>query len=101
MESILIKEVHDKYYQEEIKTLMKKKGIKNNSSIFCFWPYLDEKHIVRIYSRLNQSKVDPETINPVFLPKNSKFTKLLITEKHKKLLQNGVNFIFLQIRKRY
>nr|XP_042913188.1 uncharacterized protein LOC122273183 [Parasteatoda tepidariorum] len=80
---------------------MKNEDIKNNSSIFCLRPYLDEKQILRICSRLFQSEVDPEAVNPILLPKNLKFSELLITEKHKKLLHSGVNVTFSQIRKSY
>nr|XP_015905719.2 uncharacterized protein LOC107438066 [Parasteatoda tepidariorum] len=100
-EVILLKEVQNNYYQDEIKTLMKKEDIKNNSSIICLRPYLDEKQILRIWSRLFQSEVDPEAVNPILLPKNSKFSELLITEKHKRLLHRGVNVTLSQIRKSY
>ncbi|GFX90187.1 integrase catalytic domain-containing protein [Trichonephila clavipes] len=63
--------------------------------------YLDVQSILRISSRINEAKFHSHEINPIITPKESKFTELIVKEKHLRLLHGGVTLTLSQIRRKY
>ncbi|GFW54162.1 integrase catalytic domain-containing protein [Trichonephila clavipes] len=64
-------------------------------------PYLDVQGILRISSRFNEAKFHSHEINPIIIPKESKFTELIVKEKHLRLLHVVVTLTLSQIRRKY
>ncbi|GFX96418.1 transposable element Tcb2 transposase [Trichonephila clavipes] len=96
----LVREVQMQHFREEINTLNRKQILKN-SKLYSLRPYLDVQGILRISSRINEAKFHSHEINPIIIPKESKFTELIVKEKHLRLLHGGVTLTLSQIRRKY
>ncbi|GIX68454.1 reverse transcriptase [Caerostris darwini] len=97
----LIKEVQLRSYEEEIQSLKGNRQIKKTSKIYNLCPYLDDINLLRIDSRLHQGEFSLNETNPILLPKNDRFSELLVMQEHLKLLHSGVSLTLAQLRKRF
>ncbi|GFW46644.1 integrase catalytic domain-containing protein [Trichonephila clavipes] len=87
-------------FREEINVLNRKQILKN-SKLYSLHPYLDVQGILRISSRINEAKFHSHEINQIIIPKESKFTELIVKEKHLRLLHGEVTLTLSQIRRKY
>ncbi|XP_068708261.1 uncharacterized protein [Montipora foliosa] len=60
--------------------------------------YKDDKGILRCGSRLKNAPIPFNALFPIFLPKSSHFTNLVINECHLKVLNNGVRETLTELR---
>ncbi|GFW19476.1 transposable element Tcb2 transposase [Trichonephila clavipes] len=100
VEEHLVREVQMQHFREEINMLNRKQILKN-SKFYSLRPYLDVQGILRIGSIINEDKFHSHEINPIIIPKESKFTELIVKEKHLRLLHGGVTLTLSQIRRKY
>ncbi|XP_035230609.1 uncharacterized protein LOC118202554 [Stegodyphus dumicola] len=85
-------------YCFELECLKCGTQIPKQSSLYKLATFLDENYILRVRSRLEQSSFAIDEINPVILPTQSKFTKLLILREHNKIHHVGVSATLAKIR---
>jgi len=81
------------YFDNETKT---KPSIVNQLDLF-----LDKLGIVRCKTRLGNSKLLSDSINPILLPTKSYFTKLVILREHEANCHSGPNETLASIRQRF
>ena len=67
----------------------------------CVHPILDENGIWRSKGRLERSRLDQSTKNPIILPSDSFFTKLLIKAKHEELMHADLSTVLTSLRSKY
>ena len=63
--------------------------------------YVGDDGMLRCKGRIDQASISESARRPVLLPKNEKFTKLLIERIHKQSLHSGVSQCLSQLRYRY
>ncbi|XP_015118496.1 uncharacterized protein LOC107042119 [Diachasma alloeum] len=56
---------------------------------------------MRLKGRLKNSELHPEQIHPIILPRQSRFTTLVIAEAHQKTLHGGTQLTLAYTRQRY
>ena len=66
-----------------------------------FGLFFDENQIMRCRGRFNNSSLQLGTKNPILLPHNHHYTKLLISDVHKRLHHGGINDTLTTIREEY
>ncbi|GFU42598.1 integrase catalytic domain-containing protein [Nephila pilipes] len=89
-EEYWIKETQKETYGSEIIDLEKTQKVSDCSKIRSLVPYLDDRQILRIKGRLEESELFLDEKQPILLPQNSKFTELLILREHTKNFHSGV-----------
>lgn len=97
----LIRNVQTNNYYLEIQNLKNNRAIPRNSNIFSLAPYLDKDNILRVKGRIQESDYIYDEKHPIIIPRNSKFTELLIKEKHENVLHSGISATLTEIRKKY
>lgn len=64
-------------------------------------PFIDEKKIMRVGGRIENSNLPEDTKHPIILPHESHITKLIIGEAHRKTLHGGPTLMLNHLRTRY
>ena len=88
-------------FHDEIKSLKDGRTIPKDSRLRCLNPTLDEKGILRSGGRLANSTLDSSTKFPVILHCDSRFTHLLIRNRHEELAHAGVTTVMSSLRTEY
>lgn len=98
----LIKIVQREHFEKEIKALRASTQVATNSKLFRLRPYYDEEEVLRVGGRLkNAISLDMYQRNPIVLPSDSAYTRLLFYREHVKLLHSGPQALVASIRQRY
>lgn len=100
-EEFWVRYTQREFYDSEIRDLIMKRKIKSTSSIVKLAPFLDHKGILRLKGRLEESEFTMDEKQPILLPHNSEFTKLLVRREHANVMHCGVSTTLVQIRKKY
>lgn len=64
-------------------------------------PFVDDKGILRVGGRLQQSLLNIEEKHPIILPRTSRFTDLIIYEAHLNTLHGGTQSTLAYIRQKF
>lgn len=99
---VLIKIVQKEHFEKEIKALRGGMQVATNSKLFRLRPYYDDEEILRVGGRLkNAITLNVYQRNPIVLPSDSAYTRLLFRSEHVKLLHSGPQALVASIRQRY
>ena len=77
----------------EISTLIAEKELTANSKILMLRPFLDQRGLLQVGSRLNLSNREFVLQNPIIPPGKQKITKLLIEKEQLRLLHAGPTIV--------
>ncbi|GFR05940.1 integrase catalytic domain-containing protein [Trichonephila clavata] len=100
-EEIWIKKVQAEKFGIEINCLEENKNLPKDSKIRDLNPFLNEKGILRISGRLQQSTLSYHEKHPILIPAKNRFTELLVKDAHEKMLHSGVADTLIQVREKY
>ncbi|GFQ94591.1 integrase_H2C2 domain-containing protein [Trichonephila clavata] len=89
-EEIWIKKVQPENFGIDINCLEENKNLPKDSKIRDLNPFLNEKGILRISGRLQQSTLSYHKKHPILIPAKIRFTELLVKDAHEKVLHSGV-----------
>ncbi|XP_070519758.1 uncharacterized protein [Cardiocondyla obscurior] len=89
------------WFSEEINNLIKNKPLSYQNPLIKFTPVLDEKKLLRVGGRLQHAAISFDSRNPILLPRNSHFTKLIVDTCHRRTLHGGVQLTLAAIRQQY
>ena len=96
-----------KTHSHKVKTVDAKELIKKfslNIPQLCssLQLFLDSNHIIRVYtSAQNMPSISYEQKNPMLLPKEHKFTELIVKDAHIKAGHMGSNYTIFALRKKF
>jgi len=102
VENLIIKQAQEDSFPEELKLIQNNMPLPKNNYYHKWLPFLDKNGIIRLQTRLNDSKENRnkfgyDRINPILLHKEHKLTELLILRYHKAnyhmLTKNVINLI--------
>ncbi|XP_015125487.1 uncharacterized protein LOC107047249, partial [Diachasma alloeum] len=96
-----VKITQHQYFVSELRVLLRNQQLPRNHQLAKFTPTLDEEGIMRLWGRLKNSELHPEQIHPIILPRQSRFTTLVIAEAHQKTLHGGTQLTLAYTRQRY
>ncbi|GIX68261.1 reverse transcriptase [Caerostris extrusa] len=99
-EEYWVRRVQLENYCSDIHLLKKNKPVPPHSNIYSLVPYVDDRGILRVKGRLEQSELFHNEKHPVILPK-SKFTDLIIMSEHVKSFHSGVASTLSRVRNNF
>lgn len=100
-QDMLVKLVQHEVWKSNIEKLRGKKKVLKESKMFDLNPQLDNKELIRVGGRLNNSSLPEEAKHPLILPASRHFTRLVIMDRHERLLHAGVNATLAAVREEY
>ncbi|XP_061185131.1 uncharacterized protein LOC133193178 [Saccostrea echinata] len=81
-ETVIIRDIQQKFYSEEIENLKDSKPLPKNSPIQKLDPYIDSEGILRVGGRLKNLSADVLFKNPMILPAKHHATTLIVRKLH-------------------
>ncbi|XP_049877550.1 uncharacterized protein LOC126374847 [Pectinophora gossypiella] len=99
--SILVKQVQEQIFHDEIGNLKDKKVISGKSKLLSLNPFLDDHGILRVGGRLQNARISPAMKNPIILPQNHRLTELIINHAHKLTFHGGARVTLALTRQKY
>ncbi|GFV08982.1 integrase catalytic domain-containing protein [Trichonephila clavipes] len=100
-EEYWIKEIQKETYASEIIDLEKAQKVSDCSEIRSLVPCLDDRKILRMKGRLDESELSLDEKEPILLPSNSKFTESFILYEHTKNFHSGVTTSLVMLRRKF
>lgn len=98
----LIKVVQRNEFANEIKSMLNGEAISSKSKLFRLRPFLDKNNIICVGGRLKHAaSISICQRNPIVLPANSNFTKLLLCNEHVTLMHGGPQAMLSSVRMSY
>ena len=88
-ELLIIKNVQQESFREEIRSLQQTGQVHMRSSILNLNPVLDKDGLLRVGGRLTQSCLSVDEKHPVIVPKKSHLATLLIRHYHEQIKHQG------------
>lgn len=85
----------------EYDFLVKNKSLPSKSPLIKFNVYLDDKRLIRVGGRLDNSSFSFEKKHPIIIQSTHQFTKLLFAFEHKRLMHAGPQLLLANIRETY
>ncbi|XP_071648512.1 uncharacterized protein [Temnothorax longispinosus] len=98
---LLIVAVQRVHFSEEMSSLLSGKQIRSSSKLLSLNPFVDERGLLRVGGRIQNSQVAFEKKHPIILPSDSRFTRLLFEKEHRRLLHIGPQALLYSIREKY
>lgn len=95
---ILARLAQKEVFSEEIKQLKKNSTVLKHSKLKLLNPFLDKDNILRVGGRLKLSQESYSVKHPIILPGFHPFTKLIIKDRHRKLMHGGISSTLAYIR---
>ena len=77
------------------------KAKKRNNLVYQLGLYVDKTQLIRCRGRLENSSLSEGARNPILLPRNDRFTQLMIDHIHRKCQHSGVSQTLGTIRQRF
>lgn len=89
------------HFTQEISALRMGRNLRNTSKIIQLQPFLDDRGVLRVGSRLQHSSLTFERKHPIILPTCDRVTKLLFEREHRRLLHASQLLLLSSIKERY
>ncbi|XP_063989968.1 uncharacterized protein LOC135169161 [Diachasmimorpha longicaudata] len=96
-----VKITQNQYFGSALRVLARNGQLPRNDQLASFTPTLDQLGIMRLGGRLKNADLHPEEIHPIILPRQSRFTTLVIQEAHHRTLHGGTQLTLASTRQRY
>ena len=96
-----VKIVQQISYEQELKDLLEFQEVSTTSSLKTLHPFIDDKGILRVGGRLQQSTLSYHVIHQIILPPRHYFTKLLVHSEHIILHHAGPQLLMASLREKY
>ncbi|XP_053681538.1 uncharacterized protein LOC128732318 [Sabethes cyaneus] len=104
--TLLVRQAQEECFAAEIRFLKQHSGpsMKNinfKSHLKNRNPFLDEKGLLRLYSRLCNQEIPFDTRYPIVLPQNHHLTNLIATNVHIRTLHSGPQLLLATLRQKF
>ncbi|XP_045541516.1 uncharacterized protein LOC123723018 [Papilio machaon] len=89
------------WFETEIEAIRAGKNVSKNSGLISLNPYLDDRGLMRVGGRIQNSQLDDNMKHPIIVPYQSHLTKLLISDAHQRVLHGGPQLTLNFLRSKY
>ncbi|GBM17688.1 hypothetical protein AVEN_168530-1 [Araneus ventricosus] len=100
-EHYLIKQCQFEVFSAEVSAMMSGDNISNKSKILNLSPFLDNKGVMRVGGRLENSQLPYSGKHPIILPSKGKLTEMIVRYYHEKYFHLGRQHLLFQVRQKY
>ncbi|XP_036146395.1 uncharacterized protein LOC118646807 [Monomorium pharaonis] len=98
---LLIIAIQKTHFADATAKLVARKPITTSSNLLSLSPFVDERGVLRVGGRIQNSQLPFETKHPIVLPSNNKFTQMLFEREHRRLMHIGPQALLYSIREKY
>ncbi|XP_076387400.1 uncharacterized protein LOC143264382 [Megachile rotundata] len=88
-------------FVKELQSLENGKGVHSKSNLISLNPFIDEKGLIRVGSRLKHAQLRYSVKYPIVLPHKHHITELIIRQTHLNQFHSGVQATLNTVRLRY
>ncbi|XP_076384154.1 uncharacterized protein LOC143262078 [Megalopta genalis] len=88
-------------FAQELRDLKTDKQLNSKSKLLPLSPFIDERGILRVGGRLQNSNLPFEQMHPILLPRSSHVTDLIIRESHVQNHHSGLTATLYLVRQLY
>ncbi|KMQ89359.1 gag-pol polyprotein precursor [Lasius niger] len=96
-----LKETQRTYFGGTLELCAQGTALPRSHPLLKLAPFVDYEGILRVGGRLKNSSLDADTKHPAILPRDSSFSRLLISEIHKQTLHGGVQLVLATLRQQF
>lgn len=97
-----IRQTQEEEFLEEKRQLQANECLKSKTSkLKSLSPYLDDKGIMRVSGRIQNSQLSEQTKHPIILPHGSHLSKLIVNDAHQNTLHGGSQLMENYLRTGY
>ncbi|XP_045535769.1 uncharacterized protein LOC123721327 [Papilio machaon] len=89
------------WFETEIEAIRAGKNVSKNNGLISLNPYLDDRGLMRVGGRIQNSQLDDNMKHPIIVPYQSHLTKLLISDAHQRVLHGGPQLTLNFLRSKY
>ncbi|XP_045541390.1 uncharacterized protein LOC123722864 [Papilio machaon] len=89
------------WFETEIEAIRAGKNVSKNSGLISLNPYLDDRGLMRVGGRIQNSQLEDNMKHPIIVPYQSHLTKLLISDAHQRVLHGGPQLTLNFLRSKY
>lgn len=100
-ENFLLRQYQSGEFSKEMAALMSGGSVSKKSKILNLSPFLDEKGVIRVGGRLENSQLSYSSKHPILLPSKGKFTEIIVSYYHEKYFHLGPQNLLFQVRQKY
>lgn len=101
-EDYLIMKAQEEEYSVEMRLLHEGKPLSKYSALIALNPFIDEKGILRMHTRLQNSECIPDQVKkPIILRGQNPFTKLLVKHYHEAAGHQGRGTVASELRQKF
>ena len=100
-EAICLRQAQADEFPAELDALRRKVALSRRSRLLPLSPYLDADGLIRVGGRLRHAKVEHESRHQVVLSPDHHVTRLIITDRHRRLAHSGPDHVLCSLRERF
>ena len=100
-EHVWLCNVQAEQFGDEISALQLGKRLPANSRLLQLTPFIDSNGLRRVGGRLRHAPLDFEAKHQVILPAKGDVTRLIVTDRHKKLSHAGAEHVLTHLRQQF
>ncbi|XP_043498397.1 uncharacterized protein LOC122521619 [Polistes fuscatus] len=89
------------YFSPELRTLSAGQSLHKRHVLTRLTAFVDRAGILRVGGRLQNSQLDEDSKHPAILPRQSKFTNLVISDAHARTMHGGTQLTLSYIRRTF
>ncbi|KMQ86362.1 gag-pol protein [Lasius niger] len=96
-----IKDTQRAYFNRELEICSTKTSLPRTHPLLKLAPFVDSEGVLRVGGRLKNSLLDPDGKHPAILPRDSSFSRLVISDLHHRTLHGGTQVVLATLRQHY
>ncbi|KAI4472461.1 hypothetical protein M0802_016801 [Mischocyttarus mexicanus] len=96
-----IRKTQEAYFAPELKSLAAGQSLHKRHVLSRLTAFVDRAGILRVSGRLQNSQLDEDSKHPAILPRQSKFTQLVISDAHARTMHGGTQLTLAYIRRTF
>lgn len=96
-----LKEAQRSAFSAELRRATNRTETLPTSPLRDFSTFIDQEGVLRIRGRLRSDNMTYDERNPIVLPKQHRYSTLLVIDAHRMMLHAGVRDTLVQLRERY
>ncbi|KAI4472723.1 hypothetical protein M0802_016545 [Mischocyttarus mexicanus] len=96
-----IRKTQEAYFAPELKSLAAGQSLHKRHVLSRLTAFVDRVGILRVGGRLQNSQLDEDSKHPAILPRQSKFTQLVISDAHARTMHGGTQLTLAYIRRTF
>lgn len=96
-----LKHTQQIFFAEELRIIGEGNHLNKGHPLAKLMPFIDEKGVLRVGGRLNNAPINPNEQHQAIIPRQSKFTTLVLNEAHQQTLHGGTQLTLAYIRQRF